>query len=637
LETRPDFEVTSPTSALEGIPYSLPMLQFDLTLARSISGCPQPLEIVLNPEAPADKQAKKTLSGHWGRLALATKVEAKEHYTPGERYLIDYEPMKSAFATSNLAIGVYPSGALKSLNASADDQTGQVLQQTLQFAFKVASLTSGVPPLDLAAVAPGSGAESAALLVKGFGRAEALANLEVRLAAQPMTSMVACRRFTEIWRAKADSNDSAQEDQTALLETATVDVARTTQVAGLRNAQLKHLDALDKALTEQAAANTALKALVEARKGLDGKLGTSQSLTWPKRFDGRSEDLPAGDQKKLADLLEVRNARVISPVLIAAWINYVRGKNAALADELLKEPTFAGLVLPDGTPATTRPGKPECEGAGADVGKCIAAYFDARIGLQMAATELPPCPDAPTLPPASLACRPKPTSIREEKAKGDAKDVLRAGRLARDGRPDPGVFIRSPAQGVLRICKGLTSPKAGGAVAPGERDDPPVSCSGDDVLFASKPALGAPQLGQLRYLPVSNAAFEASELSFTLREDGTLDTFGYKKTRAAAAGIVGAANDAATQYKTYEDDRQTRVTTRLKTAREQQIAALQFQIDKASKQKDLLKLQAPDSPDALKEIKTQTTALETEIALLKAEKGKLDAEAALAEARAKAD
>lgn len=649
LSTRPDWQVTAATASLEGVPYSLPMLQYDLTLTRLIDSCPQPLTIsngMLVDKAPDAKPIIVTQGG----LSLVMKVEAAERYVAGERYAIDYESLKAPFSTSALALASYPSGALKSLNASADDQTGQVIKDGLRFGFSVAAQTAGVPQIATSG-GPISFTEFAApTSPKDQQRLAAIADLKDRVNAIIPTTFVACKPLAALLAAQSQAKAAEQADKTELLEMANADVTRATAVAGLRNAQVKHIDALDLALTSQTETATALKKLIAEKAALDGGLRLASKRVWPRRFDGRMENLPLGEagRETFGDLLELRTERVITAQVVADWIAAWRTTNPALAEELAQKDEFKPFLRADGSAVPKGKATPGCDDNQATVEACLASRFDARVGLSLASTELPPCP-APA--PTSLACRPAATAVDEGKSQVAtpafgttqhrpptpvaAPSPFPRGRNARDLHTDPGVFFRSPAAGVLGVCqgfgpldeKGNLIPDEAGKPRMGELDSDFTSCGGK--VFASKP-MAAPQLGQLRFLPVRNEAFEASELSLVLREDGSLETFGYKKTRAAGTGVAAALADAAEQRKTYEAGRAAALTS----ARTQHLAGLQFQIDDLSKQKDLLKLLTPAAPDALKAVKDETAALEAQIALLKAEKGQLDAAAQLAAARA---
>jgi hypothetical protein len=195
----------------------------------------------------------------------------------------------------------------------------------------------------------------------------------------------------------------------------------------------------------------------------------------------------------------------------------------------------------------------------------------------------------------------------------------KTGRHALDDEPDPGIFVRPPGEALFIVCR-----KAGHATA---------ACPQDRrVVWLD--AVQAPQLGQLRFLPFSNRAFEAGQLSVALREDGTVEKFEYKRTKAAGAEASAAVGDAATQIQAFLEKREARQASALTDARKEAIAQIQFEIDALTAQKALLKLQQPETTDALAAVKEETARIEAETALLEARLAQLKAEAALAEASA---
>lgn len=106
LSTLPDRRTTADRGdALLGVPYSLPMVQFDVTLTRSLDGCPE------ISEAPLGASRVALASG---KLKLGLKAEAKEQFVPGERYVVDYEALDAPFKTMGFGFSAYPSGILKS-------------------------------------------------------------------------------------------------------------------------------------------------------------------------------------------------------------------------------------------------------------------------------------------------------------------------------------------------------------------------------------------------------------------------------------------------------------------------------------------------------------------------------------------
>jgi len=185
-------------------------------------------------------------------------------------------------------------------------------------------------------------------------------------------------------------------------------------------------------------------------------------------------------------------------------------------------------------------------------------------------------------------------------------------RAARDEVADSGVFVREPAQARLLFCR-----VAQGACTP-------------KVDEAGLTAGSFPQLGQLRYLPLRVGMFQAREMALSLTEDGRVETFSYKSTKAPAQVLAAAAADVATQIETALEKRETEFRDDLKYAREQQTAQVEAEIKRLTKDLELKKAQDAFVEDPLKPIRDETAALQAEIALLQAKKAKLDAEKALA-------
>ncbi len=189
------------------------------------------------------------------------------------------------------------------------------------------------------------------------------------------------------------------------------------------------------------------------------------------------------------------------------------------------------------------------------------------------------------------------------------------GRFAMDGVSDGGLFVRPPEVGLFEACWN------GGkqaAVCPSER------------RIARLEGLSAPQLGQLRFLPFRSAMFEAASLSLELREDGSIVKFEYKRPRAAAASASAAVKDALGQYVAYGEKRDAAAKAAVVNARAEELAGLQFEIDRLTKQKALVQAQAVEQPDALAAVRAETAAIEAQVALLNARLAQSKAEAALA-------
>jgi hypothetical protein len=88
------------------------------------------------------------------------------------------------------------------------------------------------------------------------------------------------------------------------------------------------------------------------------------------------------------------------------------------------------------------------------------------------------------------------------------------------GATAPGLILRQPAHGVLRVCDGLC------------RDN---SIDASDVISATDHVV--PQLGDYLIVPLKNRMFEKQTLAVTMSEDGALQKIGLHTLPSAAAAL----------------------------------------------------------------------------------------------------
>lgn len=604
LSTTPVRDRTATTSALTGVSYSLPMLKYDIALKRALEGCPSSM--------PVPVGSGRTLQLTSGAVDVSVSAEVKEAYVRGEAYAIDYPALSAPFATSAFAFQTHPNGTLKAINATASDQTADILKEAVKFGVAVASMSTGAPALDLAALGVSGGPEKLA-------PPPAFADLP---AYAESVTMVACKPDAALQLAAFKANAEEQKTKATTLKVATADVARHTTVAGQRRATSAHVDKLDSAIQAMDDAQRDLDKAKEAGADLLAGLSASDRTQWPEAFDaplaGRMPFSDSG-RKKLEDLLETKTVTVLRPSRFAAWLK----AHPDQAEAMKAHPVFKTYFTPAGAIVDDPRTRPECTGADATPAKCLAAFSGVSAELvRVHAT--PAC-----VPGAQrgFECAREGVQVQEERfsrrrsqqGRPDAPAAIvrtagPMGRLARDDRADPGIFIRSQAEARLKLCRSASG-------------DCPASAK---AVHSGQP-VSAPQLGQLRFLPFRNEMLEAAELSLVLRDDGTLDSFSYKKTRAAGAAGAAAASDAAGQIKAYEDTRRTKAADGLKAQRAEALAKLQFEIDVLNKKADLIKVQTPDTPGELDALKAELARTTTETALAEARLARLKAEAALAE------
>ncbi len=102
-----------------GAPYSLSFTQYEITVTRRLTACSSKGDPT-DPD-PAMQQPKP-IDLKIGMNVDIKKVEASD---PMRNYVIDLESLNSFFKTTSATVTYYDSGAIKSLNASAEDKTGE--------------------------------------------------------------------------------------------------------------------------------------------------------------------------------------------------------------------------------------------------------------------------------------------------------------------------------------------------------------------------------------------------------------------------------------------------------------------------------------------------------------------------------
>lgn len=112
---------TSDPLSRQGIAYFLPFSQFETKVTWAAS---------------CDKVSRE--------LALTPKIEAtaKNGPDPAALYVIDYASLSAFTKTSSVKATFYDSGAIKSINAEADDRTAEILTKTFSAVGKVAKLVA---------------------------------------------------------------------------------------------------------------------------------------------------------------------------------------------------------------------------------------------------------------------------------------------------------------------------------------------------------------------------------------------------------------------------------------------------------------------------------------------------------------
>lgn len=130
------------TDNRQGVPYFLPFTQFDTKLTW-IPGCVD-TEVKKDGEPVLDENRNRIIRKDVLNVRVKTSLTPTTRQDPTALYLIDYTSMSSALKTSSVSAEFYSgTGFLKSINAEADDKTGEVILSTVSALGKLALLGAG--------------------------------------------------------------------------------------------------------------------------------------------------------------------------------------------------------------------------------------------------------------------------------------------------------------------------------------------------------------------------------------------------------------------------------------------------------------------------------------------------------------
>ncbi len=249
--------------ALNGVSYALPMLQYEVTVTHTLTGCGPTLD------------AKKVVKSD--SLTFDTKVEPKARYIPGERYNVDYRKLSGLFRTSNFTIEYFPNGTIKSIGAGAEDKTGDALKSAAKLAGGVIALTAGAPSpiVDLVSPTGDLPPEESMKEAEAWG----------------------CSEKAEM--ALEDLEDAKAKLKTARenLESANNLVEGLSQRFSLKVSSEGDVKKWDEAIQDQLNKKRALETAKKTFDNSKAKLSVSAVINWPD-FGPGTEDLIAASQPK---------------------------------------------------------------------------------------------------------------------------------------------------------------------------------------------------------------------------------------------------------------------------------------------------------------------------------------------------
>ncbi|MBV8687404.1 MAG: hypothetical protein JOZ90_13160 [Alphaproteobacteria bacterium] len=375
------------------------------------------------------------------------------------------------------------------------------------------------------------------------------------------------RRLNAALKEKTKKLELLRKDLERIQTQAAVRLVRTAD----RQRLLTLFDDLRDHEAQIAAANERINALKEA-------LSIDETLQWNSAVGGdlvqsRSYALSAEQAGKLAAMLTAGHGPKLDP-----------GSEEARQD------------------AKRRALAPACFGGEINLVNCVKQNLDLTSAVHFP-SPLPACPAGGAGTGASECLE----SVRSADARY---------RNARDGTPDAGIFVREPVQARLLFCRKARL-SAGKTCSPAE-DEGKL----DAAYF--------PQFGQLRYLPLRVGTFQAREMALSLTEEGKIESFTYKSTKAPGQVLAATAADVAGQIDAAFEKRETERRSDAEYAAQQANADIQAEITRLTKEAELKKLKDPPQADPLKPVRDETAALEVQTALLKAKLAQRLAEQALA-------
>ena len=529
LSTQTDATTSGQDMATIGVPYSLPLLQYEIKVTRALAQCKQ--------VASDGSRTEEDL------VRFSVKVEATPRYIAGETFLIDYRELSGPSKITSFALANHEdTGTLRSINVSAEDRTAQIIANITNTAVGVASLVNGIP-LPGANDAPTSATPPDPLDGK----------------------MLAC-------------TDEAVE----LLD----DVASRTRD-------------LKKATEELKALNDRIKVLVELTTGLSE--AQKDELNGP---DG----LIARQRRKAAEVGRAQTALTsaqtkLASIVTFSWPNEPSQKGRLVALDDAGQARVSSLLTLVDRMDTDYGRNNQCDHV--EVFQCV----ESRMGV---AIELEPL----------FSGRSRQTDASEETNPQTAS---------------AGLFVRPPNMGRLIAChldENTYVPLDGGQNTWLEDQE----CEETDRTVLQTDATPVPQLGTLRFFPFENGTFQNNTLSVLLREDGSIEKFEYKETSASGETGTGALNNTVSQIgalaTAIRNDREadeTAATAAIQAARDEELAVLQFEIDRLTRQRQLEELNTPPQVSELSSIQAETAQAEARAQLLEALLREQEAEKALRE------
>lgn len=300
-----------------GLDYGLPMLQFKISVRRTLTQCASEVE-------PID-------------IRFLAKVTAEPRYVVGERYVIDYEALSNWSKVTKFELQTYENGAIKSINAEAEDQTAAIVGDVVKSGISLLSLTSGVP-LTRSRPTPGDN--------------------------------WACKAETVVLLNDIKEANGDLKAKTRALVALTDSVARLERAAGMNALTEEAKERLEKAQKDVLTHSRLVVQADEDLVRLTNRVSTSEEIIWPQKadestlnaapnpkgkealmglFEKVSDGVPGYARGRLESTFQLR-ARLMTSVVIPEQSTCPEAKGECLAKKIEKS-ALSGLYYRSPVPA----------------------------------------------------------------------------------------------------------------------------------------------------------------------------------------------------------------------------------------------------------------------------------------------
>lgn len=508
--TQPGNPVPSATRLPAGLIYHTPAALITASIAVTIKDC------------PADEKALAALHGYARsapppikEVEFSVSGDLTTEIVPDRPIMIDYRKLATFLKTSSVAIERYPSGTLKSVNASIEDQSAEALGDVVAVAGSVALLATGAAPAAGLVAAPLVAAGDGDRSMNGPGRGKP------RAVTVPTSTVYFAACNADTLKAISDRKNVSgkRDDDTRLLNKATADLNALNGTPGGSDAAAAKIVANLKAKVTQLSAQiddeTAQIASANSKLSLPLDIGTVDEPTdHTPATDGQGHLVPSTLRHNVVFTADPARLRQF----VGQHFVDASGRIATtLADRFRRRPCLNG----GGSPADET-----CSSAGQ-----IAKVLADKVGRVFAiGAPIRPVADPHGNQPSAEALSPK----------------FRHGVNAAEVPASEGIIYIEPEKFRVQL--------SAAAIGPESASHPRKPLKTVD--------LSVPQLGRYLSLPLRAGFGEKVTLVATFAEDGTLLTATYANPKTAGKSLSGAlkgAADAAVSTSNAIEDRRVKL------------------------------------------------------------------------------